>query len=52
VVDDRTRSLWIGIRQALLLLLDAVERYLDLCPRTSELRKQAKEMYYVEHNAT
>lgn len=29
-------------RQALLMELDALERYLGLTPRTAELRKQAK----------
>jgi hypothetical protein len=33
------RIFWMTIRQALLLILDAVERRLEISPRTSELRK-------------
>ena len=34
-----TREFWLAIRQALLMIVDALERELDL-PRTSELRKK------------
>lgn len=33
----------LAIRQALLMMIDAIERELDIRPRTSELRKAAKE---------
>jgi hypothetical protein len=36
-------SFWMLIRQALLLLVDAIERKLCLSRRTSELRKETKE---------
>ena len=36
-----SRELWLAIRQALLMIVDAIERQLGL-PRTSELRKQTK----------
>lgn len=35
--DDRV--FWLAARQALLMLLDAVERRLKISPRTAELRK-------------
>lgn len=37
------REHWMMIRQSLLMYLDAVEKALDISPRTSELRKEAKE---------
>lgn len=37
-----TAELWIAIRQALLMIVDAIERELSMAPRTAELRKQAK----------
>lgn len=36
------RDFWLQIRQALLMVVDAIERALGLEPRTSELRKEAK----------
>ena len=36
-------DLWTAIRQAALLIVDAIERALDIQPRTSELRKERKE---------
>lgn len=41
---DRTREreFWILIRQAILLMVDAIERRLDIHPRTAELRKEAR----------
>jgi len=40
-IDD-DRAFWMAIRQALLMLLDALERKLMVNPRTSELRKMFK----------
>ena len=38
------RQFWMAIRQALLMVLDAIERrYLPDVIRTAELRKQAKQ---------
>lgn len=34
------RDLLIALRQAILMFVDALERYLDINPRTSELRKK------------
>jgi hypothetical protein len=43
-VTDDTRHLWLAIRQALLMIVDAIERYvLGTEPRTSELRKQGRQ---------
>lgn len=43
MISDRDHLLWMGIRQALLLMVDFIERYLDI-PRTAEKRKHiAKE---------
>jgi hypothetical protein len=33
-------EMWVAIRQALLMLVDAIERKLGMAPRTAELRKQ------------
>ncbi len=33
------REFWILIRQALLLVVDAIERKFNISPRTSELRR-------------
>lgn len=38
-----SREFWIAVRQALLMFLDALERELQISPRTAELRKQGKE---------
>ena len=38
VTPDRDRTLWMAVRQALLLIVDAIERAWEL-PRTSEARK-------------
>lgn len=37
-----TRRLWLAIRQALLMVVDAIERELDIEPRTAELRRTMK----------
>jgi len=37
-----TREFWLAIRQALLMIVDALERELQLEPRTAELRKERK----------
>jgi hypothetical protein len=42
MIDERTRALWMVIRQALLLAVDGIERYLDMEPRTADLRKGQK----------
>jgi hypothetical protein len=34
-----SRDFWLAIRQALLMIVDALERELGLSPRTAELRK-------------
>jgi hypothetical protein len=39
-MDDR--EFWMAVRQALLMMLDALERKLDINPRTAELRHAAK----------
>ena len=36
------REFWLGVRQALLMFLDSLERWLKIVPRTAELRKGAK----------
>lgn len=38
-MTDSDRDFWMLIRQAVLLALDALERRLDIHPRTAELRK-------------
>ena len=39
---QQDRELWLAIRQSHLLQVDAIERRLGICPRTSEIRRQAK----------
>jgi hypothetical protein len=36
------KQFWMLIRQALLLMVDAIERRCDIEPRTSQLRARAK----------
>ena len=43
MTEQRARDLWLTIRQALLLLVDGIERFLDIEPRTSELRRARKQ---------
>ena len=38
------RELWVAIRRALLILLDAIEEHLNIEPRNKGLRKQAQDM--------
>lgn len=38
-----SRELWIAVRQALLMIVDAIERDLGMHPRTAELRRMVKE---------
>lgn len=38
-----SREFWIAFRQAILMLLDALERELQIKPRTAELRRTDKE---------
>ena len=41
-IEPHTRLLWEGIRQALLMMVDAIERYLGINPRTAELRREKR----------
>jgi len=41
-MDAQTRALWLCVRQALLMLVDGIERFLDITPRTAEARQSAK----------
>lgn len=43
-----TREYLMMVRQALLMQLDAIERLLNVSPRTAELRKEAKGMIQSE----
>jgi hypothetical protein len=36
------RAFWISVREALLLLVSAIEKMLDIRPSTAECRKRAK----------
>lgn len=42
LVDTRTRTLLVAVRQALLSMVNAIEVYLDMEPRTSELRRRGQ----------
>ena len=39
---EREREFWMLIRQALLLVVDAIERLLDVPQRTADLRREHK----------
>jgi hypothetical protein len=41
-MDGEQRAFWVTVRQAVLLVLDALERRLEIQPRTSDLRRQAR----------
>lgn len=41
-LDDRTVALWMGVREALLMVVNAIEVYLCFEVRTAELRKRLK----------
>lgn len=44
VIDPHAlREMLLTFRQALLLMVDGIERFLEINPRTSELRKEAKD---------
>jgi hypothetical protein len=38
MADERT--LWLAIRQAILMIVDAIERSLGISPTTAELRRR------------
>lgn len=44
-VKSDERDFWMAVRQALLMIVDAIERKLDVVPRTSALRKNEKKPY-------
>jgi hypothetical protein len=39
IIWGRDRKIWIAVRQGLLLIVDAIEVYLEYEKRTSELRR-------------
>jgi hypothetical protein len=43
MMDDEMRALWISMRQALLMQVDAIERFLHISPRTAELKRQGRD---------
>jgi len=42
------REFWMAVRQALLMVLDALERRLGIEPRTAELRREVKRSRIIE----
>ncbi len=42
MVDPRTRALALAVRQALLMIVDAIEVWLGMEVRTAELRRRLK----------
>ena len=44
-VRSDERDFWMAVRQALLMIVDAIERKLEVVPRTSALRKSEKKPY-------
>lgn len=43
-MTEQDREFWMLVRQGILLIVDAIERWLGIRPRTSELRKELKEL--------
>jgi hypothetical protein len=41
-IEPRTRALWEGLRQGMLMMVDGIERFLGIEPRTAELRKNKR----------
>lgn len=41
-MSDSDKSIWLAIRQALLMIVDAIECQLCISPRTSEMRRLTK----------
>lgn len=39
---EMSREFWIAFRQAILMMLDAIERELHIKPRTAEIRREYK----------
>lgn len=39
---ERERVLWMALRDVLLLAVEAIERFLDIAPRTAEIRAKYK----------
>jgi uncharacterized membrane protein len=37
-----SKEVWVAIRQALLMVVDAIEKWLSISPTTSEMRRQYK----------
>lgn len=37
-----TREFWLAMRQALLLMVDAIERMAEISPTTAQIRKEAR----------
>jgi len=42
MIDPKLRTVLMMARQALLLLVEAIETYLDVAPTTAQIRRQAK----------
>ena len=41
-MEKKEKHFWLAIRQALLMAVDAIERLLEMHPRTSQLRDELK----------
>jgi len=39
-VEEKNGQLMLTVRQALLMMVDGIERWLEISPRTAELRKR------------
>ena len=43
MTDVRNRELALAVRRALLLIVDALERWLDISPTTAQMRKVGRQ---------
>lgn len=39
---NKEQAFWLAFRQALLMLVDAIERLQDISPKTADLRKERR----------
>jgi hypothetical protein len=44
VEQERERVLWLAVRQALLMAVDAIERYLGMARRTAEVKADQRKV--------
>lgn len=49
-MESEVSTLWLSIRQGLLQIVGAIEVFLEVQPRTSDLRRELKRKHYEERS--